>query len=486
MSEMEPGLVAPPSRDVVDYLEAPLRRPLHFLVPFLAVAMGAAVVFTLAPERYRATTVIVADWGPAPDRAGRNSPKVMPRRRLQTLVEDALSYPHLERVIDEVTPYPDLANKAPMEQLVGMMRADVRFDAQGTDSLKIAYVHGDPDKAVLVVNRLASLVVEDIPREREERAKVATEVIESQLEGVRQELKARAMAVRLYKERHLGALPDQAASLAALQRIQMEEQALTQKLKTAEEQLAAQEGALSEPSHAPEGAGNAERSPLAEINRLRAQLSTLRARYTDEHPDVKTLLNRISSLETGLAAGGNADPNAAAGSGSASQRARLALARREVAVLQAKKDALDRRLASFQARLEQVPRTEQELADLTRDSDKLNEKYAALFSRKMDAAAAAKLEEDGPEAEFRIVDQAKRPEKPFFPDPLLFLWGGLAGGLLAGLVVAVAAEALDDTVANVRDLEALMAGDVLAVLPHVGARQAREPGAKARVPGHSR
>ena len=484
MDEMEPGLASLPHRDLVDYLEAPLRRPLQVVVPFFVVALGAAVVFGVIPEQYKASTLIVAEWAPASNNPGRNGPLPPPNRRLQLVSEAALRYPHLERVIEEVKPYPDLADNAPMADLVGMMRANIRFDVLGTDSIMVTYVHRDPDTAMRVANRLASLVVEDLPRDREERVQAATALIESQLESARQELEARDLAVRLYKERHLGALPDQAASLPILQGLQLEDQALTEKLKTAGERLAAQEVAPSDPSYGSVGTGTAEPDPIAQINQLRGQLASLRARYTDEHPDVRALVNRIAYLETGRAAGGSPDPNAAE-SAKTSQRARVELARREVAVLEARKDALDRRLASFQSRLEQVPRTEQELAALTRDSQKLNEKYAALLTRKMDAAAAAKAEEAGPEAEFRIARPATRPAKPFFPNPLLFLLAGLAGGLLAGLGVAVAAEALDDTVGNVHDLEALVARHVLAVIPYVGARKAREPRGKAGVPAHT-
>jgi uncharacterized protein involved in exopolysaccharide biosynthesis len=117
--------------------------------------------------------------------------------------------------------------------------------------------------------------------------------------------------------------------------------------------------------------------------------------------------------------------------------------------------------------VEQAPRTEQELATLTRDYQKLNENYLALLTKKLDAKMAAKLEQRWKGEHFTILDPAHLPEQPYWPNRPLLLGGGLVAGLLIGLALAVAREFFDSTIKDRDDLEALLPYPVLACMSYV-------------------
>ena len=71
--------------------------------------------------------------------------------------------------------------------------------------------------------------------------------------------------------------------------------------------------------------------------------------------------------------------------------------------------------------VEKTPRTEQDLATLTRDYDKLKENYSALLSKQMEAQMAGRLEQRWKGDRFRMLDPASLPERPFFPKPLVVI-----------------------------------------------------------------
>ena len=73
-------------------------------------------------------------------------------------------------------------------------------------------------------------------------------------------------------------------------------------------------------------------------------------------------------------------------------------------------------MGGLRARVDDTPRTEQELTTLTRDYEKLRENYAALLAKQMDAQMAGRLERRWRGGRFRMLDPADLPDKPDFLD----------------------------------------------------------------------
>jgi uncharacterized protein involved in exopolysaccharide biosynthesis len=192
----------------------------------------------------------------------------------------------------------------------------------------------------------------------------------------------------------------------------------------------------------------------------------LRSLYTDEHPDVQGLRSRIARLEA-RAAMAPEDLPPASDPSSLITREQLQRATADVARLAARHADLEKRIAEIRARVEDTPRTEQELATLTRDYQNLSENYTALLNKKLDAQMAGRLEQRWKGARFRMLDPAHLPEKPDFPKPWIVLGLGVFLGFLSGLGASVAAELLDPTVKDVEGLQRILDYAVLARIPHL-------------------
>ena len=452
-------------RSFQEYLEVPLRRYLFVAVPAVLVLSAAIATAFVLPRKYRSQTLILVESEKVPETFVRKMATETMSRRLHTIRQEVLSRTRLEQVLAELDPYPaEGEDGPPLSVLVERMRRAINIHTRGADAFSIEYVHTDPMTAMTVTNRLATLFIEEAEKERGKQATEGVEFIDSQLAEARTELEEKEEAVRLFKERRIGALPEQLpTNLATLGRLQREQQTVAESLRAAQARVDVYHQALRDdrrPTLAvPGGAPD-------ELGSLRARLASLRTRYTDQHPDVQALLRQVRELE---AAEENSVPvdSASIDPKEASTRGELRRAELEVEKLKAKLADLDETMVDIQRRVELTPRTEQELATLTRDYGQLQEGYVSLLRKQRDAQMAEQLERRWQGERFKVLDPAHLPDKPYFPSRTLFAFAGLVGGLGLGLVSAFAVELLDHSVKNAEQLEELFAQPLLATIPHI-------------------
>jgi polysaccharide chain length determinant protein (PEP-CTERM system associated) len=448
-------------RTIQEYLEVPLRRPLFVLVPAVLVLSSAIALAFVLPKKYRSQTLILVESEKVPDTFVRKIATETMARRLYTIRQEVLSRTRLERVIEELDPYPSEEDeRPPMSVLVERMRRAISIETRGSDAFSILYVHTDPMTAMTVTNRLATLFIEEAEKEREVQATEGVEFIESQLTAARKELEEKEEAVRRFKERRLGSLPEQlSTNLATLQRLQLEQQTVAENLRAAQTRVDLLRMSMRSKGEAVAGVVEGP----DELDRLRGELATLRTRYTDQHPDVQVVLRQIRELESAESSPGSPlliDRD------SSTQR-ELRQAEAEVARFRAKQADLDEEMMRIQARVDLAPRTEQELATLTRDYAQLQEGYVTLLRKQRDAEMAEQLEQRWKGERFKVLDPAHFPDKAFFPSRTLFAFLGLVGGLGLGLVSAFAVELLDHSIKNADQLEELFSQPLLATIPHI-------------------
>lgn len=452
------------AQELLSYVEVPIRRPLQVLIPLvLVMAIALGLAYTM-PEKYRTATLILVEEQEVPKSFVQTTENPT-RPRLLTIRQEILSRTRLEQVIKELDPYPERTGQAALTDILETMRAAVAINVKGEDAFTIEYVHRNPRMAQDVANRLAGLFIEETMRSREEQVTSAVSFIETQLADARRELELKEQALRKLKEARMGSLPEQTSSnLATLQRLQLEQQSLAASLQSARQRLTQLDQGSTDPGPTP---GASSRYEPSELATLRARLAELQERYTAEHPDIEAVLARIARLE------GTAVKTSDSGSAAPTPERSSPLldqARLEVKDLEGKIANVDRRIQEFQQRVENTPRAEQELANLTRDHQMLQQNYLQLLNKKIDAQMAERLEERWKGEQFRVLDPAFLPEQPYSPNRRLIAVIGLVLGLLAGLTLAYASEFLDSSVKGVRDLE------VLAPLPLLGLLSAVDGG----------
>jgi polysaccharide chain length determinant protein (PEP-CTERM system associated) len=345
---------------------------------------------------------------------------------------------------------------------VGSLQRAIEVNFKGNDAFSIEFSHRDREMAQNVTNRVATLFIEEFRRARRAQVEGAADFLEKELQQSRTLLDAKEEALRRYKEANMGRLPEQLqASLSTLQRLQLELQGVEQSLEAAEarlDRLTTRGATGAETGAAP--------AALSERESLEMELARLKQRYTAEHPDIKALQARLQAMGKDTSPAASTDRSAIAAS-------QVERATADVKGLLTRRKDLRDQIAALQHRVEQMPRTEQELAVLTRDFNQLRDNYQVLLRKRMEAQTAERLQERWTE-DFEILDPARLPERHTFPNRSLFLLAGVVLGLGIGLAAAVLAEHFNPQVLTPEDLEALTTTPVLAVLPVV------EPGEAAQ------
>jgi uncharacterized protein involved in exopolysaccharide biosynthesis len=219
-------------------------------------------------------------------------------------------------------------------------------------------------------------------------------------------------------------------------------------------------------------------STAQQLASARARLDSLLGRVKPNHPDVRILQRAIRDLEAKQQQERLESP---ADNPSADQpvspaevirqrrlrdvKAQLGDIERELIEKQQQEKRLREVIADYQAKLEVVPTRESELVELTRDYTTLQTTYQSLLAKREDSKLAANLERRNIGEQFRVLDAARIPERPFSPNRPLIVLGGAGGGLVLGLLIVVLFEYRDETFARDDDVARLCKLPVLAMVP---------------------
>lgn len=204
------------------------------------------------------------------------------------------------------------------------------------------------------------------------------------------------------------------------------------------------------------------------LERLKADLVSLRERYSEDHPDVKGLAGRIQALES-AAAEGNDETDPAPGGNPLylSIQTQLKMLESEMISARARRKAIEGRLTQFESRLVQTPQVEQEYLDLTRERENTVSRYREMRQKQMEAQVAQELEKERKGERFSLIDPPQLPEKPRSPNRPAILYVGAFLALIGGVGVGGLREMLDRSIKTPKQLVRALAAPMLTVVPHI-------------------
>jgi succinoglycan biosynthesis transport protein ExoP len=472
------------------------------VVLFCALASGIATIIAhRLPAIYHAETLILVDSQKIPERYVAATVSSDIQDRLATISQQILSATRLKTMMEEFNLYPDERKKLAPEEVIELMRKDVEIRIEKgwgggrPGAFRIAYEGPSPTLVAEVANRLSSIYIEENLRVRELQADGTTEFIEAQLKEAKKNLDDMEAAVSRYKVQHNGDLPQQEGALSgALSRLQVELQGnqdgsnraqqtkvvLESSLQVAQGELSA----LTRPvARDPEGEGatapvavtavRPAAPPPKRSEVLEAQLEGLRARYSDNHPDIKRLRVDIAmmkaleakdtaqtpvpvpppppdaqqpkSKQPGVVA---AKPTLLVSPEMAREieriqerveelKTQIRLLTKQLDNYTAERQSILKQISDYQGRLTQMPIREQETAALTRDYDISKQNYRSLLDKKISAEMASDMERRQKSERFTVLDPAQPPQKPFKPNRKAIVGMGSVLGFALGMVVAI-------------------------------------------------
>lgn len=479
-------------RSMDEYWAMVVRRRWWILGPLF---LGWLIVFASAwviPPKYTSESVILVEQQKVPQQFVMPNVQVDLEERLQSITQLVLSRGRLLKIIGNLHLYQGLFFSSPDDQIM-QMRKDIKIDLVQTPpapgkpaeltAFKIAYVADKPQIAQQVNTQLAGFFIDENVLASQQQSEQTTNFLQSQLTEAAARLAAQEKSTREYEASHMGELPDQLQSnLQILNGAQgqlqaaidardkaLQQQAYLNSLATQYDSMGVTESTSPTPI-----------TQAQQLDAMRAELATLEAKYTPDHPDVKKLKDTIAKMEQMQKdqqstksddASNDGDKQTATPSQLQAMtpvmqiQSQLKANKMEIQSREAQIAKLENKVNQYQARLNATPGRQQELSDIMRNYDESKKDYDTLLSKSMSSSLATSLNRQQQGDQFRIIDPPSLPEKSSFPDRFKFSLAGLGIGLALAFVFGVGSEFLDDRIRSEQDLLDAAQLPVLAEIP---------------------
>ena len=495
------------SFNIHDYIEIFLRRIWYIIIPFIVIIIGAVLYAYYTPKEYRATTLILVTPQKVPEAFVRATVTSRIEDRLQSIGQEIMSRTRLEQVISEFQLYREESKAKPLEEVVGLMRKDIRVEIKGPEGyFTISYIGKEPRIVTMVTNKLSSLFIEENLRQREQQAQGTSEFLSFELNATKTKLEEQEKAVTHFKRQFMGELPEQReANLRVLEQLQLQYQRNGESLRSAEDRKMILHKQLSDAELLIVSAGsNLPSSPLetrtqlrnetrdpqeVQLEQLRNQLLDLKAKYTEKHPDIVIVKKKIADLEAKIEKSEPSSTIMASQSTTSAVETRnetrrerpdprlnlryqemesqLVSTELEIKRLKEEDAKVKAQINQYRERIENTPAREQSMTFLTRDYENTKASYESLLNKSLEAQQAENLERRQKGEQFKVIDPARTPEKPYKPDIRKILLIGLLLGIGSGFGMAFLKEQMDHSFRDADDLETNLGFKVLANIPRI-------------------
>jgi len=329
-------------------------------------------------------------------------------------------------------PRPDTL-EASLDEVVGMLRANVAVDRMGRSSIiRVGYEAATPELAQRIARAYAQALLQDQLNAELEATGAAADWLQQRLAEIGESQRQASLEIERYRQA-TGLTVGQDRDLTT-QRINMlsnqlaEAQAETARLRALSDQL--QSVVAAGPDAASDNVAllSGSQTDPAEITKLRDQLATLtsriaevEARYGEDHPQLDSLKAEKASL--------NGRVFAMLQNLDAQYRTQFAIAQQQEAGLRANIDAEGHSAGAISQ--EQV-----RLNELQQRSDALRALYNSYLARYEEAVQRQSF----PIPSVRIVTDALLPENPSSPRTLVVLAAAILAGCFIGAMLGMASE----------------------------------------------
>jgi polysaccharide chain length determinant protein (PEP-CTERM system associated) len=464
-----------------DYIAILKRRKWSLILPFVVIALAAAVTAMVLPPVYQSMATILIEEQEVPQDFVMTTVTSYAEQRIQSINQRIMSFPRLLEIIERFDLYPKMKARRSAEEMVEKMRQDVVLEpfsadvvdprtgrpTKATIAFNLSYEGKNPQKVQQVVNVLTSLFMEENLKTRVKQVEETSEFLENELQKLSAERDGLDARMASFKQQHLSELPEMMqVNLQGLNTIERNLGAANEQLralKDRESNLQLQLAAVP-----PYILREEETIGRQRLEQLKIELVNLEHRVTEKHPDIGKTRAEIADLEAVL-------KTAAAGYGKANEppdnpvyislSIQLTNTRSEIKSIQRQLQDLEVSAAAYRQRIAASPAAEGQYNELVAARTTTQAKYNDLKSKLMEARVATGMEKEQKGERFTLIDPARLPQKPFKPNRLAIVLIGLVLGIGAGVGFSALKEFADDSVHNLDRLEFEIQLPVLTAIP---------------------
>lgn len=366
----------------------------------------------------------------------------------------------LLRISEEETPQSEEEKLSKVAEIV-KKRLSAENDGRSV-SINLAYRDENAERAARIANAIANEYLLNQLDIKYNEAQRVNAWLNKRMENLRNEVKQKEKAVEDFKAaNNLIGIGDETITQQQLSELNKKLSEARAERFQAEARLNSIKGlSRAELETSPEIIGSDLIKRLkeqeAEVRRKEAELEN---RYGNLHPTIKNVRNELSGIR-----------------GKISEEIH-----KIVEGVKNTYEVADRKVASLEKEIKDLEEKTGEgnqamvtLRQLTREAAASRSLYEGFLERSKQIAEQMSLQKQ----DARIVAPATTPLKPYFPNKLLFLAFGLAGGSVLGFLIAMLLEYMDRGFRSVRDIE------IMFDVPGIGLTPVAEAGEGMLLPDY--
>lgn len=351
----------------------------------------------------------------------------------------------------------------------------------GVQAFALAYRDADPRRAASVVNLLAQLYVSQNSTLRKASAFKVADAIQTMADKVKSEFDVVDTRLTRFRQQHQFETEQHlATNLQLLESRKRDVDALTvRRDQIRRDQRIAQEEIIQARNQAQLTTGVTTGTimidPLSQkIALAKAQLESLRVRYTEGHPEVQHAHRELEDLLSQAADRADETPEHDVGQSNLSSNPIIASIQKrlqeldgEMAQMESEEAALAREIAEYERRIQITPEVQRQLTDLDEENAVVREKWRKLERQAEGAKGSIDLEENDMAQSMEILTEAGVPGSPIEPNPHVIYLVFVLGGVVLFVGPMLARHLLNPPITSEVGLRALTALPVLVSIPRI-------------------
>lgn len=468
-------------RHIAIILWAVWRRRYMICVPILIMPFVGLGVGLISPKKYETyTTILIQE-------AAKQNPfleDLAVATNLKSRMEALNALLHSRHILTEVAFKLGLISKEMDETTrrreIAKLSKALKSQLVGEDLIKITFTSNSPKGMAETLQLVSLRFVERVIAPQRSSIIQSESFLQNELEKRRADLNEAEEQLANYKSRFASELPElHSANVSRLSHLR----SLLAERRTALEGAKAQEQKVRERLSLTNPVVGKIEEAIVEIM---AELTTLRARYTDRHTKIQAALRRLNALETERAKvmsqtpkleGQNLDRlwNMATSNGFqnqngvqpllVSQLERLQDAQNQCDRLQEEITSLEKELVSLNEKVNGFGQHERRLSELHREIEVRRKIYADLAERHQLARVTGALGKSEESERVKLIDPPFTPLAPSNLPIVVFVIAGLIGGVCLGFGLAFVLEIIDTTIRRKDTLSQIINAPVFIRIP---------------------
>ena len=400
---------------------------------------------------------------------------------VRMMSEVLLSRPQLERVVRDTDLHQRATSAADMEKLLANVKQRIQvsggsprntFNEQNFYTIK--FYDKDPETVYAVVQSLLDSFVERSLGQNKADSVEAQKFIQEQIAQYERRLAEAEQELAEFKRKNVGLMPSDGqdyyermqSAVDELERLRGEQSKIETRRSELQRQIDGEEPTfgLLTPPDSREPASNTDNSA---ISLAEQELATLLLKYTDKHPKVIDLRNRIEQMrnqQAQQAARDGGQSTSPLGTDLTSmntldlnpvyQNMKIAIsaANAELSEVREQIAASESRVQYLRSMVDKVPEIEAQLARLNRDYEVNKAQHTALLRRLESVRLTEEADSQTGDIKFQVIEPPVVPVEPVGPERNLFSTVVLFGGIGLGAVLALLLNLVSPVFNSVIDL----------------------------------